>query len=72
MQWLKVNQAAELLQVSPMKIKGYILSGRLKATNVGQYGKRPQWRIHQDDLRDIKPEEPPRRTRRLASSTVDF
>jgi excisionase family DNA binding protein len=72
MKFLKVGEAAEVLQVSPSKIKQYIMSGRLKAINVGQYGKRPQWRIHPDDLRNIKPEEPPRRTRRLTSSIVDF
>jgi hypothetical protein len=61
-----------MLQVSPAKIKQYIASGRLKATNVGQYGKRPQWRIHPEDLRNIKPEDPPRRTRRMVSTAVDF
>ena len=33
--FLKVGQAAKALQVSPSKIKDYIMSGRLKAINVG-------------------------------------
>ena len=70
--FLKVGQAAEMLQVSPNKIKDYIISGRLRATNVGHYGKRPQWRIHIDDLRDIKPAEPVRKSRRLSVAGIDL
>lgn len=72
MKFLLVGEAAEILRVSPARIKQYIMSGRLKATNVGQRGRRPQWRIHPDDLQNIKPEEPPRCTRNTHSSLVDF
>ena len=63
MSFLKIGQAAEAMQVSPTKIKQWILTGRLVATNVGQLGKRPQYRIHADDLRNLKPLVTPRRTR---------
>ena len=72
MQFLKVQEAAKELRVSPSRIKDWIISGRIRAINVGQYGKRPQWRIHVDDLRELKPEEQPRRTRRVVSSVVEF
>lgn len=63
MSFLKIGQAAEAMQVSPTKIKQWILTGRLVATNVGQLGKRPQYRIHADDLRNLKPLVPGRKTR---------
>ena len=63
--FLKVNQAAKVMQVSPTKIKQWIMTGRLVATNVAQVGKRPQYRIHEDDLRNLKPEIPPRQSRRI-------
>lgn len=59
----KINQAAKVMQVSPTKIKQWILTGRLVATNVGQLGKRPQYRIHEDDMRNLKPLVPTRKTR---------
>lgn len=63
--FLKINQAAKAMQVSPTKIKQWILTGRLVATNVGQAGKRPQYRIHEDDLRNLKPEETLRQSRKI-------
>lgn len=54
--FLNVPQAAKLLGVSQSKISEFIRAGRLEATNVGKQGKRPQWRIHREALRSIKPE----------------
>ena len=55
-EYLNVPQAAKLLGVAQSKIAEFIRAGRLEATNVGQRGKRPQWRIHREALRAIKPE----------------
>jgi hypothetical protein len=61
--YLKIGQVAKAMQVSPTKVKQWILTGRLVAMNVGQAGKRPQYRIHEDDMRNLKPLVPGRKTR---------
>lgn len=55
-EWLNVPQAAKLLGVAQSKIAEFIKAGRLAATNVGTRGKRPQWRIHRESMKNIKPE----------------
>jgi excisionase family DNA binding protein len=48
--YLSVREAAELLKISVRQVLGLIEDGRLPATNVGRAGKRPHWRIKEDDL----------------------
>jgi len=50
---LLVKDAATVMKVSPNTVLKWIASGRLKATNVGQPGKRPQYRIHPDALQTL-------------------
>ena len=68
--FMKVGQAAKALQVSPGKITQYIRDNRLRAVNVGTAGKRAQWRIHPDDLRNILPAEETRTTRRYSHPDI--
>ncbi len=53
--YLKIGQAAKLWQVSPTKVKRWIISGRLDAVNVGEPGKRPQYRLSPDSLKSLRP-----------------
>lgn len=62
-EFLKVAEAAKALRVSRAKVCNWIIEGRLKAINVGLPGKRPQWRIHPEELRNIKP--PAEKRRRI-------
>ena len=50
--FLTPPQAAKLLRISPAKIYGWITSGGLSASNVGN-SNRPQWRIAESDLQDF-------------------
>jgi len=64
-QFLKVNEAARILRVSPSKIRQWIASSRMEAVNVADYGKRPQWRINPECL---TPKPPPKQ--RIARKIV--
>lgn len=49
-----VPQVAELLQVSPAKIRTWITSGRMPAINVNLPGVRASYRISEDGLREFE------------------
>jgi len=44
-EYLTVEQAAELLQVKPRTVRQYIYDGKLKAANVGSTGPGTRYRI---------------------------
>jgi excisionase family DNA binding protein len=50
----RVKQVAKLMQVSPKKVHRWIAEGNMRAINVGEPGRAPQWRIHEDDLRRVQ------------------
>lgn len=55
--FVKTDEAAKLLKISPNTVGELIRTGRLEAVNVGKPGKRPQYRIHRDALCSIKPDD---------------
>ncbi len=54
--FLTVPEAAEKLRVSQAKVSEWIKANRLKAVNVANSGKRPQYRISRIALENIAPE----------------
>lgn len=70
--FLTIKQTAKLMQVSPDKVRSWVRSNRLEAINVGLPGKRPQWRIPQDALRQIKPLEQPTIKRTISEKGIDL
>lgn len=54
--FLTVPEAAEILRVSQAKVSEWIKANRLKAVNVANPGKRPQYRISRLALENIAPE----------------
>ncbi len=54
--YLLVKDAAKILSVSQDKVSEWINANRLEAVNVANPGKRPQYRIPMDALRNLKPE----------------
>ncbi len=54
--FLLVKDAAKILSVSQDKVSEWIAANRLEAVNVANPGKRPQYRIPMDALRNLKPE----------------
>lgn len=63
--YLNVGEAAKAWKVSPSKVTAWIRAGRIKAVNVGQIGKRPQYRLHVDAIQALLPDTPQRKTRAL-------
>lgn len=55
--FLNVPEAAKVLSVSQAKIAEWIKANRLRAVNVANRGKRPQYRIAREDLLNLKPEQ---------------
>jgi hypothetical protein len=61
---LTAPQAAKRLAVAPEKVRGWIESGELAATNAALQGSsRPRWRIDPKDLEDFRRARKPARAR---------
>lgn len=56
--FLTIPEAARVLCVSQGKISAWIKANRLRAVNVANSGKRPQYRISRLALESIAPEKP--------------
>jgi len=56
--FLTIPEAAEILRVSQAKVAEWIKANRLKAVNVANSGKRPQYRISRLALENITAEKP--------------
>ena len=56
--FLTIPEAAGILRVSHAKVSEWIKTNRLKAVNVANPGKRPQYRISRSALENIQPEKP--------------
>jgi excisionase family DNA binding protein len=77
---LRPSQAAELLGVNADKIRAWIASGELKATNVAlRRSSHPRWRIAEADLEDFKlarsaqpARQPVRRPKRVLLDIPDY
>ncbi len=54
--FLLIRDAAKILSVSQDKVAEWIKANRLEAVNVANTGKRPQYRIPRDALRNLQPE----------------
>lgn len=64
LEYLKIREAAALLQVSPTRVTELIRTKRLHAVNVGDRGKRPQWRIPRTELSNIQSPYPQKQKQR--------
>lgn len=67
--FLLVSEVAEVMKVSPSKVRQWIEDGRLEAINVASSGSRHQWRIHEDALKNIGP---PRKRKIVVGSDIDI
>jgi hypothetical protein len=61
---LTLPEAAKRVGVAPEKLRGWVASGELSASNVAQASStRPRWRIDEKDLQQFSKSRQPMKTR---------